>query len=148
MLVVAPLVPKSVPASRIADCGTRLAEFSSLDDIIGRLKCLTILGSTGSIGVSTLDVVGRHPDQYRVHALVAGHNVDVLVGQILQFRPRIVVTATDEARQSLISWLSGSGLPKQDWPDLEFGSRARVDAATGSEVDFVMSAIKSAAKRS
>ena len=49
---------------------------------MARLKTLTILGSTGSIGTNTLDVVGRHPDRYRVYALVAGPNVDLLAPQI------------------------------------------------------------------
>jgi 1-deoxy-D-xylulose-5-phosphate reductoisomerase len=105
------------------------------------LKNLTILGSTGSIGVSTLDVVGRHPDQYRVFALVAGQNVDLLIPQILQFRPKLVVTATDTIRESLIKGLRAAGLPQSDWPELLWGAPARVEAATAPEVDFVMSAI-------
>ena len=106
-----------------------------------QLKTLTILGSTGSIGVSTLDVVGRHPDQYRVHALVAGHNVDLLTQQILRFRPRVVATATDADRVSLTSRLRDSGLAPQDWPELLWGPEARVEVATEWDVDFVMSAI-------
>jgi 1-deoxy-D-xylulose-5-phosphate reductoisomerase len=115
--------------------------FSSVDDIIRPLKTLTILGSTGSIGVSTLDVVGRHPEQYRVHALVAGHNVDLLAQQILRFRPSVVVTATDANRASLINRLKDSGLSRDDWPELDWGPRARVKVATDGAVDFVMSAI-------
>jgi 1-deoxy-D-xylulose-5-phosphate reductoisomerase len=118
-----------------------MTAFSSLDDIIGRLKSLTILGSTGSIGVSTLDVIGRHPEQYRIHALVAGHNVDVLTQQILRFRPDRVVTATNEIRESLSKRLIDSGLARRVWPELLYGPKARVEAATGPEVDFVMSAI-------
>ncbi len=105
------------------------------------MKTLTILGSTGSIGVSTLDVVGRHPEQYRVHALVAGGNVDLLVQQVLKFRPRHVVTATEQTRESLTKRLAESGLPRAEWPDLRYGARGRVEAATDPEVDFVMSAI-------
>ncbi len=108
---------------------------------MGRLKTLTLLGSTGSIGVSTLDVVGRHPELYRVHALVAGSNVDLLVQQIHRFRPQIVVTATQESHESLISGLRNSGMSRGVWPDLSWGPKARVDAAIDSEVDFVMSAI-------
>jgi 1-deoxy-D-xylulose-5-phosphate reductoisomerase len=105
------------------------------------LKSLTILGSTGSIGVSTLDVVGRHPEKYNVHALVAGHNVDILVEQISRFRPRKAVLATEQGRESLITRLDALGLAHGEWPELSFGPRARVEAATDSEVDFVMSAI-------
>jgi 1-deoxy-D-xylulose-5-phosphate reductoisomerase len=108
---------------------------------MGRLKTLTLLGSTGSIGVSTLDVVGRHPEKYRVHALVAGSNVDLLVQQIERFRPEIAVTATEVAHKNLISRLTDVGLPRQSWPALHWGARARVEAAIASEVDFVMSAI-------
>jgi 1-deoxy-D-xylulose-5-phosphate reductoisomerase len=106
-----------------------------------RLKTLTLLGSTGSIGVSTLDVVGRHPELYRVRALVAGSNVDLLVQQIQRFRPQVVVTATKESHASLIHRLDACGLSREVWPELRWGAKARVDAAIDSEVDFVMSAI-------
>src|SRR5579862_6662866 len=106
-----------------------------------RLKTLTLLGSTGSIGVSTLDVVGRHPEKYRVHALVAGSNVDLLAQQIQRFRPEVVVTATEESSKNLISRLGDIGIPRQSWPELSWGARARVEAAVAAEVDFVMSAI-------
>ncbi|MGA2882620.1 MAG: 1-deoxy-D-xylulose-5-phosphate reductoisomerase [Bryobacteraceae bacterium] len=105
------------------------------------MTTLTLLGSTGSIGVSTLDVVGRHPEKYRVHALVAGTNVGLLVQQIERFRPEIVVTATEESHRNLISSLTAAGLPRQSWPEASWGARARVEAAIASEVDFVMSAI-------
>jgi len=108
---------------------------------MGPLKTLTILGSTGSIGVSTLDVVGRHPEQYRVHALVAGNNVDLLAQQIQRFRPRVVVTATNANRENLITRLKESNFAREHWPELGFGARARIEAATEPAVDFVMSAI-------
>ncbi len=111
------------------------------DDIMDRLTKLAILGSTGSIGVSTLDVVGRHPERYSVHALVAGQNSGLLATQILRFRPKVVVVATEEIRRDLIGRLDGAGLAKSEWPQLEWGPRARVLAATAPEVDFVMSAI-------
>ena len=114
---------------------------SSVDDIIGQLKTITILGSTGSIGVSTLDVVGRHPDQYRIHALVAGTNVDLLEQQIWRFHPAVVVLATEQGRENLISRLEDCGLPRSEWPELAWGAKARVAASTAPEVDFVMSAI-------
>ncbi len=100
-----------------------------------------MLGSTGSIGVSTLDVVGRHPEKYRIHALVAGTNVELLARQIQRFRPRVVVTAAEETHSQLIRALADARLPRQTWPELSWGARARVDAAIDSEVDFVMSAI-------
>ena len=91
--------------------------------------------------MSTLDVVGRHSEDYSVHALVAGHNIDLLSRQILRFRPRVAVTATEEGRQNLMDRLSGLGLSREQWPELGCGRRARVEASTSSEVDFVLSAI-------
>jgi 1-deoxy-D-xylulose-5-phosphate reductoisomerase len=91
--------------------------------------------------VSTLDVVGRHPDQYQVFALVAGQNVDLLTTQILKFRPRVAVVASDLVLRNLIDRLKNSSLALEDWPELASGAQARVDAATAPEVDFLMSAI-------
>ena len=105
------------------------------------MKNLTILGSTGSIGVSTLDVVGRNPDKYRVHALVAGNNIDLLAEQVLRFRPAFVVTATDTGLASLKDRLATSGLSSRQMPHFAAGRVARVEAAVAPEVDFVMSAI-------
>ena len=61
------------------------------------MKTLTVLGSTGSIGTNTLDVVRRNRRQYQVYALVAGHNVDALAAQIVEFRPKVVVVASNDA---------------------------------------------------
>lgn len=105
------------------------------------MKNLTILGSTGSIGTSTLDVVRHHPTEFRVFALVAGANAELLAGQILEFRPRVVVVATQNVRANLIQRLASSGLPRSEWPELLHGAEARVQVATASEVDSVMSAI-------
>ena len=105
------------------------------------MKTLTILGSTGSIGTSTLDVVRQNAGKYRVYALVAGQNIEVLLRQITEFKPKVVVVATGTALASLTDQLSGSGIPSREWPDLSFGDRARVEAAVAPEVDFVMSAI-------
>jgi len=91
--------------------------------------------------VSTLDVVGRQPDAYRVFALVAGTNVDLLARQIVQYRPAVAVLATDEGRRHLINRLEELRLPKEDWPELAFGPKARLDAAIAVDVHFVMSAI-------
>jgi 1-deoxy-D-xylulose-5-phosphate reductoisomerase len=105
------------------------------------MKTLTILGSTGSIGTSTLDVVGRNRDLYRVFALVAGANVDLLAAQIAEFTPQVAVVATEQALRNLIERLEASGLERGRWPELRTGDRARVEAAVAPEVDFVMSAI-------
>jgi 1-deoxy-D-xylulose-5-phosphate reductoisomerase len=102
---------------------------------------LTVLGSTGSIGVNTLDVVRQHGDRFKIHALVAGKNLDVLCSQILEFRPKVVVVADDETLSSLHDRLRDLSLPPSQWPELAAGAKARVDAAIAAEVQFVMSAI-------
>jgi 1-deoxy-D-xylulose-5-phosphate reductoisomerase len=105
------------------------------------MKRLTILGSTGSIGCNTLDVLRGRRDEYEVYALVAGQNADLLASQIVEFRPKAVVVATENVRASLTNRLSGMDLARPDWPQIEFGAKARVEAAIAPEVDIVMSAI-------
>ena len=61
------------------------------------MQRITILGATGSIGVSTLDVLARHPDKYRVYALSAHSRVDELAAQCVQFRPERAVVGTADA---------------------------------------------------
>jgi 1-deoxy-D-xylulose-5-phosphate reductoisomerase len=102
---------------------------------------ITVLGSTGSIGVNTLDVVRQHEDRFTIHGLVAGHNIDVLLSQILEFRPTIAVVADEETLDRLRRRLTEAGLARKHWPQLASGPLARVQAATAAEVDFVMSAI-------
>jgi len=105
------------------------------------MRTLTVLGSTGSIGTNTLDVVRRNPHQYQVYALAAGRNVDVLASQIAEFSPKVATVATSESLTHLSSRLTGMGLPKRDWPDLLCGDAARVEVSTAGEVDTVVSAI-------
>jgi 1-deoxy-D-xylulose-5-phosphate reductoisomerase len=105
------------------------------------MKTLTVLGSTGSIGTSTLDVIRRNRPLYEVHALVAGHNVEVLASQIVEFHPKVVVIATSEGVARLSNRLTQAGFPKGEWPELLWGDAARVQAATASAVDIVISAI-------
>ena len=102
---------------------------------------ITILGSTGSIGVSTLDVVRGHGERFSVFALVAGRNTAVLLSQIREFRPAVVAVADETAMEALQIGLRDSDLPASVWPELTAGPAARVSAATAPEVDFVMSAI-------
>jgi 1-deoxy-D-xylulose-5-phosphate reductoisomerase len=109
--------------------------------VAARMRTLTILGSTGSIGTNTLDVVRRTPGLYRVHALAAGQNVDLLVSQILEFRPRVAVVATSDVLDRLSEKLAASGLNRAEWPQLGCGDAARVEIAVAPEVDTVISAI-------
>jgi 1-deoxy-D-xylulose-5-phosphate reductoisomerase len=105
------------------------------------MKQVTVLGSTGSIGTSTLDVIRRSSDRYSIFALVAGTNADLLASQILEFRPKVAIVATHKTLESLIDKLDDAGLSRADRPELGCGPRERVAAATDSDVDFVMSAI-------
>jgi 1-deoxy-D-xylulose-5-phosphate reductoisomerase len=102
---------------------------------------LTVLGSTGSIGTNTLDVVRRNLHQYGVYALVAGQNVDTLAAQILEFRPKLAVVATSDGLARLSDRLTTAGLGRTAWPELLWGDAARVQAVTATEVDTVISAI-------
>ncbi|HWB84770.1 MAG TPA: 1-deoxy-D-xylulose-5-phosphate reductoisomerase [Bryobacteraceae bacterium] len=105
------------------------------------MKILTVLGSTGSIGTSTLDVVRRNRQRYRIHALVAGQNVETLASQILEFQPEVAVVATPEGVSRLSDQLVAAALPRSRWPELASGSDARVAAAVAPEVNTVISAI-------
>ena len=105
------------------------------------MRTLTLLGSTGSIGRSTLDVVRLTRSAYQVHALVAGRNVETLVSQILEFRPAVAVVADPDALNRLAEALAPSGLARADWPELLCGPAARVQAVVAAEVDTVISAI-------
>ena len=100
---------------------------------------LTVLGSTGSIGVNTLDVIRQNNHRYQVYALAAGRNVERLAEQILEFRPQVAVVPTEERRVALSERLAG--LAKSEWPELLFGPQALVAISTASEADVVISAI-------
>ena len=87
------------------------------------MKTLTVLGSTGSIGTNTLDVVGHNRHLYQVYALAAGRNVELLASQILEFRPKVAVVATSElASIALANWLKASAC-QAEWPELLYGMR-------------------------
>ena len=102
---------------------------------------VTLLGSTGSIGTSTLDVIRRHPGRFRLFALAANSSVDSLLEQILEFRPEHAVLVDAGAADALRARLAGAGLATQ----VHHGEAA-LDAVAGApEVDAVMAAIVGAA---
>jgi 1-deoxy-D-xylulose-5-phosphate reductoisomerase len=103
------------------------------------MQRITILGATGSIGVSTLDVLARHPEQYRVHALSAHGRVDALAAQCRAFRPERAVVGTAEAAARLRTLLAG--LPV----DVAYGEEALCEIASSPDTDAVMAAIVGAA---
>ena len=96
------------------------------------MRNITVLGSTGSIGTNTLDVVRRNRDAFRIHALAAGRNFDLLASQITEFQPRVVVVSDPDR---LATVLRERSIPV---PEL---SRDLVAIATDSAVDTVMSSI-------
>jgi 1-deoxy-D-xylulose-5-phosphate reductoisomerase len=107
----------------------------------GRPAGVTILGSTGSIGVSTLDVIGRHPRRFRVVALTANRNVDTLAEQCLRHRPEYAVLADADAAQCLQARL------QDRMPELRVlaGIDGLVQVAGLASVSHVMAAIVGAA---
>ncbi|MDE2117975.1 MAG: 1-deoxy-D-xylulose-5-phosphate reductoisomerase, partial [Betaproteobacteria bacterium] len=77
------------------------------------MQNLTILGSTGSIGASTLDIVARHPDKYSVLALTAQRQEDALFEQCIRFKPRYAVLLDEAAAARLTQKISAAGLAVQ-----------------------------------
>src|SRR5438094_3859855 len=102
---------------------------------------LTILGSTGSIGCSTLDVVRQNRGRFQVFSLVAGRNLTVLLSQIQEFLPKVVVVADESVRKDLVAGLADSKLSRQSWPEMLAGPAGRVEVSTAREVGAVISAI-------
>ena len=102
---------------------------------------ITVLGSTGSIGTSTLDVVARHPDRFEVFALSAATQVDVLLAQCAQFRPRYAVMASAPHAQLLAEKIKENSLPTR----VLFEVDAIENIASHPDVDAVMAAIVGAA---
>ena len=104
-------------------------------------QVLTILGSTGSIGESTLDVVSRHPEKFRVFALAGHKQVEKLAVQCRTFRPEYAVVADTEHAARLEALLKRDGTATQ----VLHGAQALVDVASADEVSGVMCAIVGAA---
>ena len=100
-------------------------------------RCLTILGATGSIGVSTLRVIAEHPDRFSVYALTAHRNVQRLAEQCLAFAPKYAVVADAAAAGELGELLRRQGSATR----VEFGAQALAAVASAVEVDTVMAAI-------
>ena len=105
------------------------------------MQNITILGSTGSIGTNTLDVVRQNNHKYNVFALAAGGNMDLLCSQIQEFRPKVAVAASDSGIAALRTKLQASGLERAAWPELLSGPEALVRISTAPEVFAVMSSI-------
>lgn len=105
------------------------------------MKQMTILGSTGSVGTSTLSVVRSNPDDFTVKALVAGRNVDVMAQQCLEFQPAYASMADEASARALRAILAEQG----GRTEVLSGQDAAIELAALDDVDQVMSAIVGAA---
>jgi 1-deoxy-D-xylulose-5-phosphate reductoisomerase len=102
------------------------------------LKNIAILGSTGSIGTSTLSIAESYPERYRVISLAAGRNVDVAYEQCVRWRPKLVSVAEEADAEALRARLKQAAL---SGIEVACGTEGTVRVATLDEVDFVVSAI-------
>jgi len=105
------------------------------------MRTLAVLGATGSIGASTLDVVARHPDKYRVGVLAAHRSVDALADLCASFRPELTVIADPACEAQLRERLRRDGVACR----VESGAEALIAAAAGAHCDTVVAAIVGAA---
>ncbi len=105
------------------------------------MQTITVLGSTGSVGTSTLDVIARHPGRYRVFALTAATQVELMLAQCRAFSPRFAVMASEPHAKQLSERAKAEGLPVQ----VLNGEQALCDVSAEPAVDMVMAAIVGAA---
>jgi 1-deoxy-D-xylulose-5-phosphate reductoisomerase len=102
------------------------------------MKRIAILGSTGSIGQSTLSVIESYPDRFQVATLAAGNNTELAFQQAVRWKPRVVSVAKEADAQGLRTKLQGAGL---GGIEVVHGAAGTIRVATHPEVDFVVSAI-------
>ena len=102
---------------------------------------ITILGSTGSIGTNTLDVLSNHLDNFQVFALTASKQVDLILAQCAKFKPRFAVMAQEDAGRMLAQRIKAEGLPVE----VRWGPEALDWVSAHEEVHAVMAAIVGAA---
>ncbi|MFP4137599.1 MAG: 1-deoxy-D-xylulose-5-phosphate reductoisomerase [Halomonas sp.] len=110
-------------------------------DAAPRRQGVTVLGATGSIGTSTLDVIARHPQRYRVHALTAQRSREALLALCRRHRPALAVLEREADAAWLRERLGEAGLPTE----VRAGPEALVEVAEAAEAEVVMSAIVGAA---
>lgn len=100
------------------------------------MKNISLLGSTGSVGRSTLEVVAQHPDEFRVVALAAGANIELLAEQIRQFQPELVSVGSKEAADNLRELLRNEAQL-----EIVYGEEGLLQVACHPSAQFVMTAI-------
>lgn len=101
------------------------------------MKRICVLGATGSIGTSALDVIARHPDRFRVTALSAHHNGAALAELCIRFRPELAVLSDPQGEPELRARLTAAGVPTR----ILTGAQGLIEAASGSHCDTVIAAI-------
>lgn len=106
-------------------------------------KRLSLLGSTGSIGTQTLDIVDACPDNFEVDALSAGNNAELMAEQVLKYKPKVASLSTPEAAAELKKRLVDAGCA--DMPDIVHGEEGILAAATVASADTVVTGIVGAA---
>lgn len=100
------------------------------------MKKIALLGSTGSIGTSTLEVVAQHPDEFQIVGLSAGSNIELLASQVKQFRPEIVSVGKPEYMEQLREYIGDAWLP-----EIVYGKEGLIQVASHASANFVMTAV-------
>lgn len=98
------------------------------------MRKIAVIGSTGSIGTQTLDVVRQHPDQFVVEGLAAGTNIDLFVQQVNAFRPKKASIGSKQLAEQVAPLLPAE-------VELYYGEQGLIEVAAGTDADFVLSAI-------
>lgn len=101
------------------------------------MKAITLLGSTGSIGTQTLDIVRQYPDQFRLVGLAAGRNVELVAAQVREFKPEIVAIAAEDRLPELRAALAGL----DPMPELLAGQAGVVEVAQYGDAEAVVTGI-------
>src|SRR5580704_7501798 len=99
------------------------------------MKAISIIGSTGSVGVTTLDLVARFPDRFRVVAMAAGRNLELLADQIRRFRPNLVSVENSDLARDLAQRIRPLAIT------ILYGGEGAIAVATHPDAKLVMSAL-------
>lgn len=126
-----------------SEASLKLTLQKSLEGCENFTKRLSLLGSTGSIGTQTLEIVDACPNNFVVDALSAGTNVELFAKQVLKYKPKVASLATAEAAAQLKERLVAAGCT--DMPEIVFGEEGIIEAATVSTADTVVTGIVGAA---
>lgn len=105
------------------------------------MKNITILGSTGSIGTQTLDVIRHYPADFSVYALVAGSNISKMAEQVREFKPRLAVMKDEETAENLKKELDSDRSQPFEAPEIRYGMEGYLAAVSASGVELVVAAM-------